>query len=39
MELEAETPQRAFAQIINGCSLKGVLQLLTWTMMGMMCKL
>lgn len=39
MELEPESPQRASAQIVNGCSLKGVLQLLTWTMMGMMCKL
>ena len=39
MELETESPQRASTQIVNGCSLKGVLQVLTWTMMGMMCKL
>lgn len=38
MEFETQSPQRGSSQIVNVCSLKGMLQLLTWTLTGNMCK-
>ena len=39
MELETQSPQLGSSQTVNVCSLKGMLQHLTWTITGITCKL